>query len=72
MAHLFRNVNVDETFGVRFLDHLPRVLCLDAQVRSRNHISTGWSECADLSETRRDEAGGTHLHGSVILLPRPE
>jgi hypothetical protein len=27
MAHLFRDVNVDETFGVRFFDHLPRVLC---------------------------------------------
>lgn len=26
MAHLFRDVNVDETFGVRLLDHLPRVL----------------------------------------------
>ena len=57
MAHLFRDVNVDETFGVRFLDHLPRVLCLGAHVRSRNHMGTGWSEmCRSVrDETRREE-----------------
>lgn len=57
MAHLFRDVNVDETFGVRFLDHLPRVLCLSAQVRSRSHTGTGWSKMrrSVRDETKREE-----------------
>lgn len=53
-AHLFRDVHVEETLGMRLLDHLPRVLCRE------NNQQT--SEVVTITEYWT-----THRHGPVML-----
>lgn len=61
-THLFRNMNIDESLSVRFLDHVPRVL----HVKFRRVYQLGLP-LGNAASRRKKGKRKTHLHCPVIL-----